>query len=160
MTSQPAIALSTYNAFLFAVRSNVLVEMVAAHEFLATFWALEPLFAGVRSTVSLQFVRARETFTAKHPRTNEWPFTYEANDKRVGRCQTMSPRKASIKYPQKNSLANIHLCAILNAPADVTSCRRPCYSRVYDRCAGACGQRGARLPYNWGTYTRLVSSVA
>lgn len=60
-------AKSTYDVLLFGVRANVFVQVIAAHEFLTAFWALEALFAGMRATMPLQLIRSCETFATKHP---------------------------------------------------------------------------------------------
>ena len=53
---------------------DVLVEVVAAHEPLAAFDAHEPLLAGVRPEMSLEFVGASEPLPAVEPVADERPF--------------------------------------------------------------------------------------
>lgn len=56
------------------VRFHVLVQMITAHESFAALYALESLFARMRSSVSLQLVATGESLVAEQPRTHERPF--------------------------------------------------------------------------------------
>lgn len=63
----------THNIPLLGMCSNVFIQVVASHEFFATFGALKSLFAGVCSTMPLQLIRSGEAFATMNPRAHEWP---------------------------------------------------------------------------------------
>lgn len=63
--------------FQFVVRSDMLGEVIAAHELLVALRTLEALLTRMRSSMSLQFIRSCEPFPAVHPRAHEGSFTWK-----------------------------------------------------------------------------------
>lgn len=53
----------------------MLSQMVTAHKPFITNRTGEPLLAGVRTQMALQFVRSRKSLAAKQPIAYEWSFT-------------------------------------------------------------------------------------
>lgn len=143
---------STYDILLFGVRTNVFIQMITAHEFFTAFRALEALFTGMGSTMTLQFIRSRKTFTTEYPWTCKWSFTWNwYNFGILLILNIFEEKKASNYYTNQ--------CASVNVLEDVMFYRKLYYNQECDKYAVACDQHDVHLLYNLGMCKRLVSNV-
>ena len=75
-----------------AVRLDVLRQVVGAHEALAALGAGEPLLAGVRPQVALQFVAPREALAAEQPLAAERPLARVPPQVRLEKLKKLSSK--------------------------------------------------------------------
>lgn len=146
---------TTYDVLLFGMRSNVFGQMIAAHEFLTAFGALETFFPGVGSTMSLQFIGTRKTFAALRPRANKRAFTYCVNRIELIHFVANDFSVTAVRFHRETCL-----CANANVPADATFCHTLCCIQRCGICAAAYGPNAVRLPRNSGRYRRHALSAA